>query len=390
MTDTTKVPVQNRNPGSVLVKDHPVGAFFAATLAISWGLWTLAFVGLGGGETFTRVMMIPGAFGPALAGALVTYLRGESLRTWAAGIVDWRVPPRWYLLALGIPALAALGASALYLWGGGVVSTARLSRMLPAVPILLLVNAVLGGGNEEPGWRGFALPHLTPQYGAFASSLIIGIVWAVWHLPLFLMGAPRLLSGSLPLYTVLVVAFSVLLTWMYESTGGSVLLAVLFHGAINTSMSFVPIPRDAIAAYGLLADLAIVTAVLVLTLVVLAYDARRDDGVFDIELRAPSAVAAVVALVGFPLSITAFAVVPDQMATHWTVTSSLTLVPDDTLPARLALVALPVCAFAVFVGAESILRQFGDRLRRVLDTVLVGLLGLLVATHVFVLVGNGF
>jgi len=390
MTNTRMATARSRTLVSALGKEHPVGTFFAAALAISWGLWTAMFVGLGDGESFTRVMMIPGAFGPALAAAVVTYLRGESLRAWAAQIVDWRVSPRWYLLAVGLPALAAVGASALYVFGGGVVSTTRIAQTLPAVPILVLVNALLGGGNEEPGWRGFALPHLTTQYGTFGSSLIIGVVWAVWHFPLFYFGAPRMLSGSLPLYTVLVIAFSILLTWAYESTGGSVLLAMVFHASINTSMSFIPIPRDAIDTYGLLVDLSIVTAVLLLTLVVLAYDASGDDSVFDISFQVPTMVAAVVALAGFPLSIAAFTAMPDQMATHWTVTSSLRLVPDETLPARLALVVIPAVAFTLFLGARPLLDRFRDRPRQLMNAVLVGLLGLLVGVHLIVLVGNGF
>jgi membrane protease YdiL (CAAX protease family) len=390
MTYTTMATVRSRNPVSELLEDHPVGAFFAAALAISWGLWTLAFVGFGGGERFTQPMMIPGAFGPALAAALVTYLRGDSLRVWAAKIVDWRVSPRWYLLAVGIPAFGAIGATTLYLFGGGPVSASRIVQMLPVVPVLLLVNALLGGGNEEPGWRGFALPRLSAQYGAFASSLIIGVVWAVWHFPLFFFGAPRMLSGSLPLYTVLVIAFSVLLTWAYESSGGSVLLAMLFHAAINTSMSFVPIPRDAIDAYGLLVDLAIVTAVLALTLAVLAYDGHKEDGVFDLEFQLPTGVAAVLALSGFPLSVAAFAAMPDQMATHWTVTASLTIVPDETLPASLALVAIPATTFIIFVGGEVLLQRVGSRVRLLMTGIVTGILGLLVATHLFVLLGNGF
>jgi membrane protease YdiL (CAAX protease family) len=390
MADTPLATVYSRTSGPAFVEDHPVGVFFAAALAISWGLWTLAFAGLGGGETFTQAMMIPGAFGPALAAALVTYLRGDSLRAWAAQIVDWRVAPRWYLLAVGLPALAAVGATALYLFGGGPVSTSRVVQLLPVVPVLLVVNALLGGGNEEPGWRGFALPRLSERYGAFASSLVIGVVWAVWHFPLFLMGAPRMLSGSLPLYTVLVIAFSVLLTWAYESSGGSVLLAILFHAAINTSMSFVPIPMDAVEAYGLLVDLSIVTAVLAITLAVLAYDARSDDGVFDLEFRLPTAAAAGIALAGFSFSVAAFATMPDRMVSHWTVTSSLTLAADETLPTSIVLVAIPAVAATLFVGAEALLQRLRSRVRLLLDAVLVGVLGLLVVTHLFVLVGNGF
>jgi membrane protease YdiL (CAAX protease family) len=387
MTETTTATTHRRNPVSAFVDDHPAGAFFAATLAISWGLWTLAYFTLGGGETMTEGMMIPGAFGPALAAALVTVLRGDSLRAWAAQIVDWRIPKRWYLVALGVPALGATGASAVYALGGGPVATERVLQMLPMAPVLILVTALIGGGNEEPGWRGFALPQLTETYSAFTASLAIGVVWAIWHFPLFFMGAPRMLSGSLPLYTVLVLAFSVLLTWAYESTGGSVLLAVLFHGAINTSMSFVPIPRSAIEEYGLLVDLAIVTAVLAITLVVLAVDSRRDEGVFDIDFGTSSAVTAVVALFGFPLSVAVFTAMPDQMTTHWTITSSLALEGDDTLPARLGLVVVPALAFAGFLSAEALRQRLRDVPILYHVTVLV-LLAFLAALHLFVLAGN--
>ncbi|MFT4889879.1 MAG: membrane protease YdiL (CAAX protease family) [Halobacteriales archaeon] len=389
MTDATTPTRRSANPVTVLADDHPAATFFAATLAISWGVWTVGYA-LTGGGTLTEALIIPGGFGPALGAALVTWLRGDSLRAWAASIVDWRVSPRWYLAAFGLPALAATGASGLYFLGGGPVTVDRLLRMVPLLPVLVLVTALVGGGNEEPGWRGFALPHLTERFSAFTASLVIGVVWAVWHFPLFLMGAPRLLSGSLLLYSVVVVAVSILLTWVYESTGGSVLLALLFHGAINTATSFVPVPRGAIEQWGLLADLGIVTAVLVVTLAVVAYDARGDDGVFDLPVDAATAATVAVAVLGFAVSVATVASMPDSVVVHWTVTSSLALTPDDTTSARLALSVLPVTATGIaFCSAAAVgrLRERSDA-TRIVRAVALAVVAFLTLTHVGLVVGN--
>jgi len=249
MTDATTPTRRSANIVTALADEHPVATFFAATLAISWGVWTVGYALTAGGP-LTEALILPGGFGPALGAALVTWLRGDSLRAWADSIVDWRVSPRWYLAAFGLPALAATGASGLYFLGGGPVAVDRLLRMVPLLPVLVLVTALVGGGNEEPGWRGFALPHLTERLSAFTASLVIGVVWAVWHFPLFLMGAPRLLSGSLLLYSMVVVAVSVLLTWVYESTGRSVLLALTPDDTTSArlALSALPVTATGIAA----------------------------------------------------------------------------------------------------------------------------------------------
>ncbi|WP_433627623.1 hypothetical protein [Halomicrococcus sp. NG-SE-24] len=81
---------------------HQTTAFFLVTLLVSWGCWALTYVALPSGE-LTQVHFVPGAFGPMIAVALVTWASGGDLRAWAAQIVDWRVSPRWYLVALGLP-----------------------------------------------------------------------------------------------------------------------------------------------------------------------------------------------------------------------------------------------------------------------------------------------
>src|SRR3712207_6537622 len=87
--------------------------------------------------------------------------------------------------------------------------------------------------GEELGWRGYALPRLLARRSALAASLILGLLWGLWHLPTFyVLGAPQ---HGLPIsaFLLLTMAYSVLFTWIYLHTRGSVLIATLFHSAIN-------------------------------------------------------------------------------------------------------------------------------------------------------------
>jgi uncharacterized protein len=109
----------------------------------------------------------------------------------------------------------------------------------PAGPVHLvllptaLIAGILLGGLEEIGWRGYLQPRLQDRFSALTVGLVIGLVWALWHAPLFLMESTSQASFSPIWFTIHAVALSVVLTWVYNSTGGSLLIAVLFHGAIN-------------------------------------------------------------------------------------------------------------------------------------------------------------
>lgn len=243
-----------------LVSDNQTVAFFAVTLLLSWAAWLVAHVATGG--DMGQLHLIPGAFGPMVAAVLVTWASGESVRAWAAGIVSWRVQPRWYLVALGLPLLLVVGSVGAILTLAGVpLESSRLLRQLPMYPLVLGFIFIVGGGQEEPGWRGFALPRLQQTYGALLASLVIGVVWAVWHLPLFAIGLARNASGNFLLYVVLVVGLSILLTWCYNSTGGSVLLAMLFHASMNTAGGLLPVGEAVVERTPVLLDVGMIVGV---------------------------------------------------------------------------------------------------------------------------------
>ncbi|WP_440009547.1 CPBP family intramembrane glutamic endopeptidase [Halomicrococcus sp. SG-WS-1] len=255
-----------------LARRHQTTAFFLVTLLVSWGCWALTYVALPSDE-LTQVHFVPGAFGPMIAAALVTWASGGDLRAWAAQIVDWRVSPRWYLVALGLPIVLMVGGvTAGVALAGASLDASVLTRRLPQYPVGLLFVLLVGGGQEEPGWRGFALPRLQETYSSLTASLIVGGVWAVWHLPLYVMGFPRNETGSFLLYALLVVGVSILLTWCYNSTGGSVLLAMLFHASVNTSGGLLPVREGVAEQWPLVVDGALIIAIWLAAVAVVSWN----------------------------------------------------------------------------------------------------------------------
>jgi len=282
---------QHRVRGAVAA--HPVASFLVLAYAFSWVAWLPVVFGLGGGVGTASIVV--GSFGPAVAGAVVTWLAGESVRSWARRIVRWRVGPRWYLAAVALPLLVVALASAAIALLGTDLDPSLLRSRGPAVLASYLTVALVGGGNEEPGWRGFALPRLQERYAPVPATLLLGVVWAFWHLPLLpvdtatLHGLAWLLDlGPTVLLRVLnIVGFAFLLTWVYNGTG-SVLLALLTHAGFNTANStLVPIPLEAAAGESFTTVLVTVTAavwlvaaaLVVLTRGRLGYDA--DDAPTD-------------------------------------------------------------------------------------------------------------
>ena len=223
------------------VKRHPLIAFFVLAYALTWPLIPLVSV--------SPLWGFPALFGPATAAIIVAAVADgrTGLKDLLGRVVRWRVGARWYAVALGLPVILALAAAGLHLALG-----ARSSIEFGGLSVLNFVVFVLIVG-EELGWRGYALPRLLARRSALAASLILGVLWGLWHLPTFFVpGAPQ---HGLPItaFLLLTMAYSVLFTWIYLHTGGSVLIATLFHGAINLSQGLLLGGLDPARTYWLLA-----------------------------------------------------------------------------------------------------------------------------------------
>ncbi len=207
------------------IRRHPLATFFLLAYAFSWWPWPLYALGLAPGYII--------GVGPFLAALLVLAItRGKKgMVGLLRAMVRWRVGPAWYAAALLLPIGVALGATALnvLLLGAPAPTSAELGawpNLIPTYLLLLLIPGI-GGAWEEPGWRGYALPKLQDGRSALSASLIIGLVWAFWHLPL-------MVTGAIPWSDLAyIVVQSVVYAWLFNSTGGSVLIVMLFHTMNN-------------------------------------------------------------------------------------------------------------------------------------------------------------
>lgn len=160
-----------------------------------------------------------------------------------APITRWRVGIIWYLIALGLWPFILLAGNAL---ANALNMTISLAPTWPNHPVSLVISEsfiwyFLFGGplNEEPGWRGFALPRLQRRFSPLVASLILGILWGLWHVPLHLMGVYY--GGAWgAIIRIQELPRAVLFTWLYNRTKSSLLIALLFHAAINTTSLFLP------------------------------------------------------------------------------------------------------------------------------------------------------
>jgi uncharacterized protein len=248
----TTAPVQPAAPqGGLkgLLTRHPLLSFFAIAYALTWLAWSpwylsesgvglLPFDGEGISAYLNTVALL---LGPTLSAFVMTGAtegRG-GVRRLLRRIVLWRVGFRWYLFVLlGVPALVVLSTV--------VLPGALTSFDAAAVPTTLFLYVVAGpvflfiGGPvfEEIGWRGFALPRLQRLYGPLVGTLVLGALWGLWHLPLFLIPSWDTPHGSLldiALFVVLAMSIALVITWVFNNTKQSVLLAILAHGSINSA-----------------------------------------------------------------------------------------------------------------------------------------------------------
>jgi uncharacterized protein len=172
----------------------------------------------------------------AVAAAAIVGGRSE-LRRLGRTLTTWRVGLGWYLvILLGPMALALLEAFLVSVFSDASFSESLPSPMtepLTATIVLLLILTITDGLGEELGWRGFAIPHMLKRAPAVTASLVLGVLWAAWHLPLFWTDGAPLEGTSLAVLFARLPAAAVAYTWLLQHTKGSVLIAALFHGALN-------------------------------------------------------------------------------------------------------------------------------------------------------------
>jgi uncharacterized protein len=262
----TAAPLQPAAPRrgiKALLARNPLVSFFVMAYAFTW---LAAFMPLvlsedGAGLLSYRwplglyaTIAIASFVGPFLSAFIMTGITEgrEGVGRLVRQLVLWRVGFGWYLFALiGLPAIMVLSVIVL---PGTLASFQGLATLSPLPLLVLFVYVFFLGGplGEEPGWRGFALPRLQRRYGPLVGSLILGPIWAFWHLPLFWAPAwnlpPTILN--IVMFVIAATAFTIVMTWVFNNTKGSLFIAVLVHTSFDMVLAIlnglfpVPIVND--------------------------------------------------------------------------------------------------------------------------------------------------
>ena len=252
-TITSVLPVQESG-FKAFAKRHPLTAYFALAFALTWVLLIpimLSQMGLGIinlPEPLLFVLFLLSTYSGPLPAALImtTLIDGRAGRQQLLRrMFQWRVGLRWYLLVLvGYPLIFLIGLTAYSGAAPWIALSQNWSLLLSFYLPMAAVGIIFPSLGEEPGWRGFALPRLQQLYGPLAGTLILGALHGLWHLPVYFIPG-SILDGPFNLTafaanTGLLIAMTVIWTWLFNNVGQSVFFAMFVHGVSNATSGLIP------------------------------------------------------------------------------------------------------------------------------------------------------
>jgi len=221
--------------------------FFSLTYAVTWTCFIAAAMILGTVASgsprlagLAGLLLLFGTFAPSV---VALWLTGRSegrsgTRAMLRRLLEWRVGARWYVFAVGYMAAIKLAVALVHRVAVG--TWPPLGQEVWYAILASIVLTTVGQAGEEIGWRGYALPRLAARLGLARASVLLGVIWACWHLPLFFVPGISQTGQSFPMYLLMVPALSVAIAWLYGHTNGSLLLAMLMHSAINQTAKIIP------------------------------------------------------------------------------------------------------------------------------------------------------
>jgi uncharacterized protein len=262
-------PVGPAAPHQGLLARYPLISFFVMAYAFSWIVWSPWVLGEDGAQVLppglsvptsaARLLLAAGILaGPSLSAVIMTATTEgrDGVRRLLGRLALWRVGMPWYLFSLlGVPLIMLLGTM---IYSGNLPNLGALggpSYLLSYLATYVFVMALGGPLFEEIGWRGFALARMEALHGPLLASVILGVLWALWHLPEFLVPSWAASSGGggilgITLFIVTAITFTIVITWVFNNTRASVLLAILVHTSIDAFT--VPLgeifPADAVSS----------------------------------------------------------------------------------------------------------------------------------------------
>ena len=236
---------------SNILARRPILSFFVLAYMISWVIWTPLVVyyyrspfpvSLAETPVSLIILAFLGFFGPTFSALIMAGFEGGSngIKKLLSGWRLWRVGIRWYLAILVSQIVIQLVATQLYISFFDASPEITWSAWYGVFPMFLRAALIGGAIAEETGWRGYALPRLMKTKSALTSGIIIGLIWGAWHLPISLIPGANF---PVPLNPVLFIVFllnaifiSVVMTWLFNNTRGSIFICYLYHVLLNTAL----------------------------------------------------------------------------------------------------------------------------------------------------------
>ncbi len=223
------------------IRKYQLLSYFFITYLIMFGAY-FGFIFTHPGEpnrAYSLVWFL-GAFSPTIGAIIVSWVIGgfAEVKHLLSGFTRWKVNFFWYLAAAFLflgPFAIAIGYGLL----GNPVTGLQEGITIPMLLSQVFFQVFSGPVSEEAGWRGFALPRLQARYSALVSSLILGVIWTCWHIPLFFLTGATQMTIPFPIYLVLVVTQTIYSTWLYNNTKGSLIITTLAHFSFNLNGTLV-------------------------------------------------------------------------------------------------------------------------------------------------------
>ncbi len=220
--------------------------FFVATFIWTWAFY--APIALSGNSPYQMpwmILLVLGGAGPSIVGvamALLTYDKEQRRDYWRRCFSLRRIKlPWWLVIFLILPAILVLSSAVDVAIGGTLPGMDQLRSLMAnpmAWPLAILISFMSGPWSEEFGWRGYALDPLIKRFNTIPGSIGLGLIWGVWHLPLFFMSATwhgQIGFGLTGFWTFMLhsVGLALVMTWVYSNTNRSILSGMLIHFTTN-------------------------------------------------------------------------------------------------------------------------------------------------------------
>jgi CAAX protease family protein len=241
------------------IQRNPILAYFVLVFGIEWFLFIIL-----SSIVPPMIALLIGSWLPNAVGLVITAVADgrAGLSELFHRVLLWRIKLKWYLIAFFLPIILAFLAIGIYaLTGHAIPDFAPTSQLLLIVFTCLFTGAM----GEELGWRGTALPRLQTRWNALISSIILGVLWGLYHLPSFLLSGLPLQNAPLIPFMLGALAITILVTWTFNHTNGSLIPVFLYHFSFNLILNVTGIISYP-TLFGLFTAITLVASILVVVL----------------------------------------------------------------------------------------------------------------------------